>query len=104
METKSFYDIISRHIIEIPIIQREYAQGRGTDRVKSIRRRFVKDLVNAIRTKEELHLGFIYGKIEGKENLVRKKLNKEAVTSILEAVKFYAKNLEIKVENKFNAK
>jgi hypothetical protein len=95
--TKSFYDIISKHIIEIPIIQREYAQGRTTEKVNSIRKRFVTDLVKAITEKSELHLGFVYGKIVGKENLQRKILNKEAVHSILEAVKFYANNLELKI-------
>jgi len=95
--TKSFYDIISNYIIEIPIIQREYAQGRTTDKVISIRKRFVDDLINSIKTNEKLHLGFVYGKIEGKENIARKKLNKEAISSILNAVKFYAENLEIKI-------
>lgn len=96
-QTKTFYEIISDYIIEVPIIQREYAQGRTTDKVKSIRKRFVTDLVKAITNDEEIHLGFVYGKIIGKENLTRKILNKEAVTSILDAVKFYANNLEFKI-------
>lgn len=95
--TKSFHDIISKHIVEVPIIQREYAQGRKTEKVKSIRKRFVKDLVKSIVENREIHLGFVYGKIEGKENLRRKVLNREAVNSILEAVKFYANNLELKI-------
>tara|TARA_R110001592_G_scaffold103051_1_gene290385 strand:- start:7792 stop:10344 length:2553 start_codon:yes stop_codon:yes gene_type:complete len=96
-QTKSFYDIISNHIIEVPIIQREYAQGRTTDKVTSVRKRFVDDLVDSIKTNEKLHLGFVYGKIVGKENASRKELNKEAISSILNAVKFYAENLEIKI-------
>lgn len=95
--TKSFHDIISKHIVEVPIIQREYAQGRKTEKVKSIRKRFVRDLVKSIVENREIHLGFVYGKIEGKENLRRKVLNREAVNSILEAVKFYANNLELKI-------
>lgn len=95
--TKSFHDIISKHIVEVPIIQREYAQGRKTEKVKSIRKRFVKDLVKSIVENREIHLGFVYGKIDGKENLRRKVLNREAVYSILEAVKFYANNLELKI-------
>lgn len=73
--TKSYFDIISKHIIEVPIIQREYAQGRKTDKVKSIRKRFVRDLVKSVIDNKEIHLGFVYGKIEGKENLRRKILN-----------------------------
>lgn len=93
----SFYDIISEYIIEIPIIQREYAQGRTIDKVKSIRKRFVDDLVTSIKNNEKLHLGFVYGKIEGRENQVRKKMNKDAISSILETVKFYAQNLEMDI-------
>lgn len=96
-QTKSFYDIVSNYIIEVPIIQREYAQGRNTEKVKSIRKRFVTDLAKTISNNEEIHLGFVYGKIEGKENIRRKIINKEAVSSILEAVKFYANNLEFKI-------
>ncbi|MFV0172205.1 MULTISPECIES: DUF262 domain-containing protein [unclassified Empedobacter] len=95
--TKSFHDIISEHVVEVPIIQREYAQGRKTEKVKSIRKRFVRDLVKSIIDNREIHLGFVYGKIDGKENLRRKVLNREAVNSILEAVKFYANNLELKI-------
>ncbi len=95
--TKSFYEIISKYIIEVPIIQREYAQGRNTEKVISIRKRFVNDLVTAILTDDKIHLGFVYGKIEGKENIRRKILNKEAVSSILDAVKFYANNFDLRI-------
>jgi hypothetical protein len=96
-QSKSFYDIVSNYVIDIPIIQREYAQGRTTENVKAIRRRFVDDLIQSITKNEELHLGFVYGKIEGKDNLNKKILNKEAVSSILEAVKSYADNLELRI-------
>jgi hypothetical protein len=96
-QSKSFYDIVSNYVIDIPIIQREYAQGRTTEKVNAIRKRFVNDLIQSITKNEELHLGFVYGKIVGKDNLNKKLLNKEAVNSILEAVKSYANNLELKV-------
>lgn len=96
-QSKSFYDIVSNYIIDIPIIQREYAQGRTTDKVNAIRKRFVEDLIQSITKSEDIHLGFVYGKIEGKDNLNKKLLNKEAVSSILEAVKSYADNLELRV-------
>lgn len=95
--TKTFFDIIGQYIIEVPIIQREYAQGRKTPKVNSIRKRFVKDLADVIRDKREIHLGFVYGKIEGRENQERKRINKEAVTSILAAVKYYADKMELKI-------
>ena len=98
MEVKNFYSLIRDHVIEVPIIQREYAQGRISPRVTTIRHRFVKDLVNCVRNNEAIHLGFIYGKIEGKDKQRRKKLNREAVSSILQAVKVYADTLELQID------
>ncbi|CAG2534038.1 Protein of unknown function DUF262 [Maribacter dokdonensis] len=95
MENEKFYDIISKHVIEVPIIQREYAQGRKLPRVTAIRKRFVKDLVNSIYLGEEMHLGFIYGKIEGKDKQRQMRANRDAVNSILEAVKTYASDLDL---------
>jgi|GEM_PF-1337917 len=102
METKTFYELISNHVIEIPIIQREYAQGRTLPRVTTIRNRFVRDLVNCIRCKQQMHLGFVYGKIEGKNKQQRDQVNRDAVGAILEAVKAYANNLELKISAKLD--
>jgi len=98
METKTFYDLITDHVIEIPIIQREYAQGRRSERVTEIRNRFVEDFMNSIKNDEVMHLGFIYGKIEGKDKQHRKQINRDALNSILQAVKSYADTLELKID------
>jgi hypothetical protein len=98
MEQKTFYTLISEHVIEVPIIQREYAQGRTNERVTAIRKRFVKDLIKSINSNEAMHLGFIYGKIEGKDKQRRKQINRDAVNSILQAVKAYADTLELKID------
>jgi len=47
--------------IEIPIIQRGYAQGREDAKTESIRKTFAAELVKAIDDKKTLHLDFIYG-------------------------------------------
>ncbi|MEZ4939183.1 MAG: DUF262 domain-containing protein [Crocinitomicaceae bacterium] len=47
--------------IVIPIIQRDYAQGRQTEIVKKIRNKFLKALFSAIKNEEELLLDFVYG-------------------------------------------
>lgn len=49
--------------IEIPIIQRDYAQGRTTDEVERIRDRFLDALLNSINNKKHITLDFIYGDI-----------------------------------------
>lgn len=49
------------HIV-IPIIQREYAQGRLDARATSIRNSFTQAIANALLLDQELALDFIYGK------------------------------------------
>jgi len=52
--------------IEIPIIQRDYAQGRETKEVEKIRNRFVDALFKALTNtgEEAIKLDFVYGNIE----------------------------------------
>ena len=50
--------------IVIPIIQRDYAQGRTSDEVTIIRERFLKTLYNALVNNQKQTLDFIYGNIE----------------------------------------
>lgn len=51
--------------IEIPLIQRDYAQGRPGDWVKEIRVSFLEVLLDAIADGEPVGLDFVYGRIEG---------------------------------------
>lgn len=49
--------------IEIPIIQRDYAQGRTNDEVNRIRERFLDALFQAIVSNKHLTLDFVYGDV-----------------------------------------
>ena len=49
--------------IEIPLIQRDYAQGRTDDRVSRIRENFLDALHDAVTGVERLGLDFIYGEV-----------------------------------------
>ena len=51
--------------IEIPIIQRDYAQGRPGAWVEEIRVSFLEVLLDAIAGGEPVGLDFVYGKVEG---------------------------------------
>ena len=55
--------------ITIPIVQRDYAQGRTTADVNRIRNRFLKVLYDALAEDKRTTLDFIYGNIE-KEQLI----------------------------------
>lgn len=50
--------------IVIPIVQRDYAQGRQTQEVKRIRERFLNVLYDAVVNDKPTTLDFIYGNIE----------------------------------------
>ena len=66
-----FADLLERHQrIQIPILQRDYAQGRATEREQQIREEFLNDLHRAVLLPPEheslpLNLDFIYGSVEG---------------------------------------
>lgn len=47
--------------IQIPMIQRDYAQGRGEE--SEVRKRFLKAIFEALSTNTELSLDFVYGSI-----------------------------------------
>lgn len=99
IKRKSFLETISKYIIEIPIIQREYAQGRTSQRVTFIREKFVKDICDSFIDKIPMHLGFVYGKVLGKDNLRIQEINQKSLESILGAVKGYANVMDFSVNS-----
>jgi hypothetical protein len=58
-ETLGFIELIQSYKLEIPIIQRDYAQGRKDK--KEIRQNFLKALYDSIATNIPIKLDFIYG-------------------------------------------
>ena len=97
----TFMDIISHHKIEIPVIQRDYAQGRISNRINPIRQKFLKVLIDTLKnSSKKLHLDFVYGKIEGKNQKLIFAKNKEAIENILLAVKGYADQCNIDFDPK----
>lgn len=76
METSihtSFVQLFGQHsndveirAIAIPLIQRDYAQGRKTEQVRRIRERFVADLCDALEGSHTIDLDFIFGDVDPK--------------------------------------
>ncbi len=69
--TQNFRDIFTNKNLDgnvkgivIPIVQRDYAQGRTTPEVKRIRERFLDVLFDAVVNDKPTTLDFIYGNIE----------------------------------------
>ncbi len=57
----NFLDLLKDNSIEVPIIQRDYAQGRYEQ--KEIRDRFLKALRDSLKNNTKIMLDFIYGSI-----------------------------------------
>ena len=58
----TFWDFLKNNLIEIPIIQRDYAQGRlGKE---NLRKSFLADLKKALDDNAKMKLDFVYGSIE----------------------------------------
>ncbi|MBK7041930.1 MAG: hypothetical protein IPH46_16065 [Bacteroidetes bacterium] len=56
--TISFWQLISKNAIEIPAIQRDYAQGKIDSKIEQIRNRFLDALFYALHTNETLGTDF----------------------------------------------
>ncbi|WP_288117479.1 DUF262 domain-containing protein [Bacteroides acidifaciens] len=66
-EELSYLDIVRRQgDIKIPLIQRDYAQGRPGNKVKDIREKFIKDLYDSVIANRRLNLDFVYGTTDNK--------------------------------------
>jgi len=49
--------------IEIPLFQRDYAQGRHSEQARHIRERFIADLCGALDSNKNIHLDFVFGDV-----------------------------------------
>jgi len=68
-DTLTLFELFdSFDVIEVPIIQRDYAQGRQDDHAKMVRCTLLKDIESTISGKtKSLDLNFVYGKTENKK-------------------------------------
>ena len=62
----SFWELLSEMTkIQIPIIQRDFAQGRENEKTNKIRSLFLKSIIEAVESeKGSLELDFVYGNVE----------------------------------------
>lgn len=71
-EKYTFWSLIKKYKIIIPIIQRDYAQGREDREVKAIRKKLIQDIKKALNGEKEIDFDFIYGSVneEGELSLL----------------------------------
>jgi hypothetical protein len=61
----TFWKLLREYKIEIPKIQRDYAQGRNIDKIPQLRKDFLQSLYNAIcQDNKSLDFDFVYGAVE----------------------------------------
>ena len=99
MKKNTFWKIISAHGIEIPPIQRDYAQGRETTKAKKVRTSFLDSIFTSLLTNKQLSLDFVYGKIYGIRNEEQHRRNKQAIQSLINSVRDYALTIDLNIEN-----
>lgn len=63
MQPYTFWQLANQYKIEIPIIQRDYAQGRNDKKSEEIRDKFLNDLLNHLQNETPIELDFVYGKV-----------------------------------------
>lgn len=65
----TFWQLVDTYNVIIPIIQRDYAQGRNSEKIKDIRQTFVTSLLEVTNDKDKsISLDFIYGKVNSSNN------------------------------------
>lgn len=66
----TFWKLLKERVVEIPVIQRDYAQGRKT--AETIRKAFLSDIHKALVRPEyeELDMNFVYGSTEDREQFI----------------------------------
>ena len=60
---RSLFEILNKCEIRIPIIQRDYAQGRNNDKANEVRKRLIEDMIKCLEDDKTLDFNFIYGNI-----------------------------------------
>lgn len=98
---ESLKSILEKYQVEIPIIQRDYAQGRKSPKVNRIRESFVEALLKALRNLDgntQLHLDFIYGKEVDSNSIAQLRANENSVQEFLNAAWNHSRLLGVEVK------
>lgn len=91
----TFWQIIENTGIEIPHIQRDYALGRKISDVSRKRKKFLDNVLSALKESRYLRLDFVYGKIYGEKNVEEQRKNEHAIHSLLQSVINYADSIDL---------
>ena len=68
MANTSFWTFVVENPVKIPIMQRDYAQGRTSKKIERIRDVFLGAIFSALKNRQSLTLDFVYGYKREKED------------------------------------
>lgn len=103
-KTYTFWDLIKEYKIKIPIIQRDYAQGRNDKKTISIRNLFLDTLYEMISNdKESIDLDFVYGSVskENKNKLIFTPLDGQQRLTTLFLLHWYLSIVDKKINESY---
>ena len=66
----TFYKLIAEYKIEIPVIQRSYAEGRNTKHAEDVRKSIVESIIKSVSTGTPLFFDFVYGNILSEKKFI----------------------------------
>ncbi|MBA4155553.1 DUF262 domain-containing protein, partial [Flavobacterium sp.] len=96
---ETFWKIIQDKI-EIPEIQRDFAQGRINERVDTIRENIVSDLLDVLHSGKTLNLDFVFGQSVDRTNQANFNKSKQSLEQMLQVLKQYSKDTGVDFESK----
>lgn len=99
---ETLFELLYEYEVEVPIVQRDYAQGRQDDHTKMVRFNLLKDMKSAILGKTPpLDLNFVYGKVEGGKFIPLDGQQRLTTLFILHLYAFYDDDSKTKLLRKF---
>lgn len=95
----TLWSILDQLGIEVPPIQRDFAQGRETEHASKVRKSILDSICKALENNEQLSLEFVYGKIYGLKNEEELRKNKNTVQSLVNSVRDYALTIDLTLKD-----
>jgi len=98
----TLFQLLDTYKVEIPIVQRDYAQGRQDEHTKMVREILLADIKSAILYKTQpLDLNFVYGKVENNKFIPIDGQQRLTTLFLLHLYAFYNDDSKTKLMLKF---
>lgn len=99
---ETLFELLKEYKVEVPIVQRDYAQGRQDDHTKMVRDNLLKDMKSAILgNTPPLDLNFVYGKVEGDKFIPLDGQQRLTTLFLLHIYAFYDDNSKTELLHRF---